>query len=183
VKENAIVASGTPEWLLTTVGAVRELMIRRLETASLDGDSKRDMEMALEELDVMWEELQGQAALLTRENERYAQFFEFAPDAYLVTDVGGSIREANQSALEILRSARDSVIGQPLSDFISPEDRVSFLSRSVGMTLAGAPKSALWRMRIQPAGGEDFAADFTVRAIPLKKSGIGGLCWLVRAAG
>ncbi|HYY62320.1 MAG TPA: hypothetical protein VE756_13140, partial [Burkholderiales bacterium] len=76
----------SPEWLLTTVSAVRELMIKRLEAESLDDDSRREMETALEELDVMWEELQGQAALLVRENERYAEFFQYAPDAYLITD-------------------------------------------------------------------------------------------------
>ena len=54
-----------PDWLLTTVTAVRELMIKRLEAAAADPEAKREMEMALEELDVMWEELQGQAALLT----------------------------------------------------------------------------------------------------------------------
>lgn len=176
-------AGATPEWLLTTVGAVRELMLRRLEADSLGADAKRDMEMALEELDVMWDELQGQAALLTRENERYSQFFEFAPDAYLVTDAGGNIREANQAALELLGAGRGSLLGRALSELVAPEERVGFLARSVGMTLAGAPRSASWRTQLQPLAGEAFAADFTVRAIPLKKSGVGGLCWLVRAAG
>ena len=41
------------QWLLTTVNAVRQLMIERLEKASLEPDAKRDVEMALEELDVM----------------------------------------------------------------------------------------------------------------------------------
>jgi len=94
-------AGHSPEWLLTTVSAVRELMIRRLQADSLDDESKREMQMALEELDVMWEELQGQAALLVRENERYAEFFQYAPDAYVITDAGGSVREANQAALEL----------------------------------------------------------------------------------
>ena len=180
--KNAMEPGQTPEWLLTTVSAVRELMIRRLEGDGIEGEAKRDMEMALEELDVMWEELQGQAALLTRENERYAQFFEFAPDAYVVTDIGGSVREANESALELFRAARADLVGRLLSEFIAPDDRVAFLARAVGMTLGGAPKSASWRAHIQPAGGEPVAADFTVRVIPLKKSGVGGLCWLVRTA-
>src|SRR5262245_26976966 len=97
------------QWLRTTVNAVRELMIGRLERASLDPDAKREVEMALEELDVMWEELQGQAELLTRENQRYAEFFEHAPDAYVVTDAGGNIREANRAAGELLGVARGSL--------------------------------------------------------------------------
>ena len=32
----------SPDWLLTTVGAVRELMVKRLEAESLDGEAKRE---------------------------------------------------------------------------------------------------------------------------------------------
>src|SRR5829696_7036990 len=108
----------TAGWLETTVTTVRELMIKRLEAEPLDSDAKREMEMALEELDVMWEELQGQAALLTRENERYAEFFDYAPDAYVITDAGGSIREVNQTATELFGAARAALVGHSLSDCI-----------------------------------------------------------------
>jgi len=169
-----------PDWLLTTVTAVRELMIKRLEAAAADPEAKREMEMALEELDVMWEELQGQAALLTRENERYAQFFEYAPDAYLITDAGGSVREVNQAALELLKAPRDEVAGKPLSGFIAPEDRVSFLARSVGLMFGNAAMPPSWRSHLQTLDGAGMEIEFSVRAIPLKKSGIGGICWLLR---
>jgi PAS domain S-box-containing protein len=172
----------SPEWLMTTVGAVRELMVKRLEAESLEGESKREMEMALEELDVMWEELQGQAALLVRENQRYAEFFQYAPDAYLITDAGGNIREANEAALELLRAPRDAVVGRPLSEYIAAEHRVGFLTRSVGLMLSGALKPDTWRAHLRPAEGDVLTAEFSVRAIPLKKSGAGGLCWLVRPA-
>lgn len=166
---------------MTTVGAVREVMLKRLETEAANSDAKRDLEMALEELDVMWEELQGQTTLLLRENERYAEFFEFAPDAYLITDAGGKIREANQAALELLRAPREQVVGFALSEYIAEMDRVPFLTRTVGLLL-GAAKPAAWQTRLQPRDGEAFVADLSVRAIPLRKSGVGGLCWLMRAA-
>jgi len=170
-----------PEWLLTTVTAVRELMLKRLEAAAGDPDAQREMEMALEELDVMWEELQGQAALLLRENERYAQFFEYAPDAYLITDVGGSIREANQAALELLKAPHRELVGQPLSAFVAAEDRVGFLARSVELMFGAAgARPPGWRGRLQTAEGDAIEVEFSVRAIPLKKSGIGGVCWLLR---
>jgi PAS domain S-box-containing protein len=171
-------AASSPQWLLTTVSAVRELMIKHLEANSLNEEAKREMERALEELDVMWEELQGQAALLLRENERYAEFFEYAPDAYVITDPGGSAREANQAAIELFAGARDSVVGRPLSEYIAPEDRVAFLTRTVGLMLGGRPES--WTARIQPAAGAPLEVELSVRAIPLKKSGVGGLCWLIR---
>src|SRR5262245_19784571 len=105
-----LMSSANSQWLLTTVNAVRELIIGRLQAASLDADSRRDVQMALEELDVMWEELQGQAELLTRENQRYAEFFDCAPDAYLVTDAGGNIREANRAAAELLGLDRQQLL-------------------------------------------------------------------------
>ena len=172
-------SGNSPEWLLNTVSAVRDLMIKRLEAESLDGDAKREMEMALEELDVMWEELHGQAALLVRENERYAEFFEYAPDAYLITDPGGSIREANQAALEFLNAPRDELVGHSLSQYVAPEDRVSLLARTVGLLL-GPARPLAWRTRLQPREREALAAEFSVRAIALKKSGAAGLCWLMR---
>jgi PAS domain S-box-containing protein len=166
---------------MTTVSAVRELMVKRLE-ASLDAESKREMEMALEELDVMWEELQGQAALLVRENERYAEFFQYAPDAYLITDAGGNIREVNEAALELMKSVREEVVGKTVSEYVAPADRVGFLTRSVGLMLGGTVKPLAWQAELQCRDGSTLAAEFSVRAIPLKKSGVGGLCWLVRPA-
>ena len=52
--------------------------------------------------------------------------------------------------------------------YVAPEDRVNFLARAV------------WRTRLQPREREALAAEFSVRAIPLKKSGVAGLCWLMR---
>jgi len=172
----------SPEWLITTVSAVRELMIRSLEAHSLDGESKREMEMALEELDVMWEELQGQATLLLRENARYAEFFQYAPDAYLITDAGGSVREANQAALELLHAPRDTVVGRALSEYVGDDDRVAFLTHTVSLMLGGAVQPVAWRAQLKCGAGEPLAAEFSVRAIPLKKGGVGGLCWLIRPA-
>src|SRR3954464_12554086 len=141
------------EWLLPTVSAVRELMVKRLEADSLNTDAKREMEVALEELDVMWEELQGQTALLMRESERYAEFFEFAPDAYLITDAGGSVREANQGALELLKAPRDEVVGKPLSMYIADNDRVTFLTKTVGLMAGTSAKPLAWQARINPHRG------------------------------
>ena len=178
-----LTVAGSSQWLSTTVQAVRELMLKRLHAESLDGESQREVEMALEELDVMWEELQGQAALLERENARYAEFFEFAPDAYLITDPGGAIREANEAAAELFGTARADLVGRALSEFVAPEDRVPFLTRTVGLILgAGNARTFTWQTRLKPQHGAARACEFSVRAIPLRKSGAAGLCWLVRPA-
>jgi len=172
-------ADAPSHYLLTTVNAVRELMIDRLHAGSLDDDSRRDVEVALEELNVMWEELQGQAESLFREHQRYAEFFDHAPDAYVVTDVGGNIREANSAALELLRTGREALMHRPLSAFVAESDRVAFLSRFVGLLIQGAGRDG-WEAHVTPVSGPALRAYFSVRAIPLGKSGVGGLCWLIR---
>ena len=172
--------TGTSDWLRTTVTTVRELMIRRLEANSLDREARREMEMALEELDVMWEELQGQAEVLSRENERYAEFFDFAPDAYLITDLGGNVREANQAATELFGAARTDLVGRPLGGSIPDEERATFLAHWVGLLVNDAAHPVLWRGRIRTPTGGVVDVTFSLRAIPLKKSGVGGICWLIR---
>jgi PAS domain-containing protein len=172
-------AEAPSHYLLTTVNAVRELMIDRLEAGSLDADSRRDVEVALEELNVMWEELQGQADTISREHQRYAEFFDHAPDAYIVTDVGGNIREANYAATELLRAGREHLVRKPLSSFLAESDRVAFLSRFVGLLIQGVGKDG-WDAHLVPVSSVPMRAHFSVRAIPLGKSGVGGLCWLIR---
>jgi len=172
-------SSANSRWLLTTVNAVRELMLGRLKNGSLDAGSQRDVQIALEMLDVMWEELQGQAEVLTRENQRYAEFFEYAPDPYLVTDAGGSIREANRAAADLFHAGRGTLIHRAISGFTSEADRAAFLSHFVGAILDNVQKAS-WEARVVRAEGEPVRAVFSVRAIPLCKSGAAGLCWLVR---
>ena len=71
---------------------------------------------------------------------------------------------------------------------VAPADREltvaanGFLTRTVGLMLGATAKPVEWRVRLQPCEGDALAAAFSVRAIPLKKSGVGGLCWLVRPA-
>ena len=108
-----------PDWLRASVAAVRALMITRLRSGSLDAQAQHEIESALQELDGMWEELQRQAALLARDSERYAGFFEHVPDAYLITDPGGGVREANRAALALLKVACEDIVGRPLGEFLA----------------------------------------------------------------
>src|ERR1700709_62704 len=64
-----------------------------------------DLQIALEEVEVADEEmaLQNEELLtvqeaLEAERQRYRDLFEFAPDGYLVTDLAGTVREANRAA-------------------------------------------------------------------------------------
>jgi PAS domain S-box-containing protein len=167
-------------WFLTTINAVRDLMAQRLEKHTLDPEAEREMQMALEEIEVMWEELLGQADRLNREHRRYQEFFEFAPDAYAITDAGGNVREANHSLCELLRVLRADMLGKPLSRYVAEPERAAFFSNMIGAAHNPGPKPLSWRSRLQPNEGPAVDALISVRAMPLHKSGVAGLCWLFR---
>ena len=139
-------AADSPDGLLATVSAARELMIKRLEGASLDSRARREMQRALEELDAMREELHGQAMLLTRENQRYAEFFDNAPDALVITDAGGRVREVNETALELLGATRDDLVSRPLAECVP--GRNAMQSRPITLKENGG-RGLCWLIRPQ----------------------------------
>jgi PAS domain-containing protein len=175
-----MIARPRSDWLLTTVNAVRELMVERLEKHSLDAEAEREMQMALEVIEVIWEELLGQTDMLTRERDRFQQFFDHAPDAYAVTDVGCNVREANRALVEILRCARADMLGKPLTRYVAEPERAAFLTKFVGAMQVPGDNPLTWRSRLQPVGAPAIDALLSVRSLPLRRSGVSGLCWLIR---
>jgi PAS domain S-box-containing protein len=165
------------EWLSTTAGAVRELIAEQLAAGALDNEARRAMEMALKDLDIIWEQLEGQTAQLVIEKERYAEFFEFAPEACLITDVGGSVREANLAALELLGATREDLIGGTLREHLADDDRIGFLARTATLT---GPLPICWQAVLRHRTGALRGCMLSVRPIALKRSGAGGLCWQLR---
>ena len=168
-------------WLRTTMDAVRDIMVRRLETHSLDAESEKEIQLALEELEVMWDELQGRAEMLTRENERYTEFFDYAPDAYVITDAGGNVRGLNHAAAELLGAPKEATVGMPLGDFIAAGHRVKYLSAFVGLFVNPHDAASTWESALRTADGREKRISLSVRGLPLKRSGVRGLCWLIRA--
>lgn len=95
--------------------------------------AQNELESSLHELQVIEEELRNNNEMLIdaqkvldTERQRYQDLFDFAPDAYLVTDGNGLILEANQFATQLLGIPYHSLIGKPLLVFISPGDHTSF---------------------------------------------------------
>jgi len=89
-----------------------------------------ELDTALEELKVAEETVHEQAESLWKalqradsERQRYLELFEFAPDAYCVTDAGGIIREANRAMYDLVESSRAMVIGKPLVMFVARDRR------------------------------------------------------------
>ena len=82
-----------------------------------------EMQASLEASTVIEEQLLQQSELAVTERQRYYDLFQFAPDAYLVTDVHGLIREANAAARKLLNIRQDSIVRMPLAGFVAQGER------------------------------------------------------------
>ncbi len=157
-----------------------------LGSVSQEVASNSPLADAFEEIQVMMEELrvQNEALLqanqaLEAERQRYRDLFEFAPDGYLVTDVKGTIREANRIAAYLLNIPADRLVGKPLTNFIPLEERKVFRSRLARLeeqvAIDPSSRDENWITRLTPRANEPLYVSLTVAGTPG-----GGLRWQVR---
>jgi len=147
-------------------------------------ETSTELRAALETIQTLWEELQTQSDALAGERQRYADFFEFAPDAYIVTEPHGEIREANRAARELLNIKPETLANASLTAFIPEEDRPAFRARLVAVR--GRPEGEIeeWTGRLVPAiDGGGTQVFFRVRSIKVRRKNAEGLCWLIRRSG
>jgi PAS domain S-box-containing protein len=143
-----------------------------------------ELRVALEELHVAEEELREQNEALIAahetiavEKQRYRDLFEFAPDAYLVTDMYGSVREANQIAAALFNVEHKHLIGKPLINFIPENQRRPF--RTVLNQLLTIRRVQEWELPMSRRNGKTFEAALTVESI-CEEGKPTTLRWLVR---
>ena len=163
--------------LFGSVKAVSELLRRRIDEG---GAPLGELEAALHEIDALWDELRGQAQELAGERQRYAEFFEYAPEAYFVTDSHGLIREANRAAAELVDVPAPALAGKPLATYIPEADRRDFRARLVRASAQPDGEVSAWRSALLGRGGRPVPAHFRVRTMPVADGGLAPLCWLVQ---
>lgn len=133
--------------------------------------------VAEEELRVQSEELAASAAAIDAERERYGDLFDFAPDAYIVTDAQGKILEANAAASRMLGVRSRYLEGKLLISFVDEAARRDL--RNVLADLADSPLAVEERyLRMRPRDGEPFASE--VRVVVRDRGGAAILQWMVR---
>ena len=91
------------------------------------GNASEEMQIAVEELQKQNEKLAAARFAAEAESQRYQELFEFVPDAYWLTDINGTIQEANRAAGSLLNISPRFLIGKPLSVFVKPEFLKGFL--------------------------------------------------------
>jgi PAS domain S-box-containing protein len=171
------------EYFARTVAMVREVLEDRLQKVAETPDAHvADMQalrVSLQELEVLWEEMQSQGDRLAAQHQRYVEFFENAPDAYLVTDVFGNIQEANATAAQLLNVRQRSLILKPLQVYLSEEDRRLVPSRLNLPELKASGETKEWEGTVLPTGGEPVQVCFRLRVRAGGDSPI-ALYWLIR---
>jgi PAS domain S-box-containing protein len=115
---------------------------------------------------------------------RYHALFDLAPDAYVVTDVAGTIAEANAAARTLLARPLPELSGRPLVELVATADRRAFLVRLEKARFARAAPAAEWRLRLRQPGGEPFDAAVAVTSAVEVARGRGPLLlWRLRRLG
>jgi PAS domain S-box-containing protein len=120
-----------------------------------------ELQATAEQLGEQLESLRQAVALLDRERSKYVDLFEHAPDAYVVTNLSGTIDEANVAAGALFRADVEFLRGRSLISFVARGDTDAFRSllRRV-QTLDQATPHETMRMvlRMRPRGQPVFVA-------------------------
>ena len=174
-----------PETLFASLRDLRDVTEKKLraivgDPADSEFNRLRALELAMEELNVLWEDLKQRSDSLAGERQRYVELFEHAPDAYLVTDPYGSITEANRAAVDLLSSGLGVLPGKPLTTFVPVEQRKTFREKLIALIADGGARRQSWRGRLLLRSGAELVVEFSVGGVPHPQSGLLRLCWLLR---
>jgi PAS domain S-box-containing protein len=108
----------------------------------------------------------------------YRDRFESAPDAYLVTDDRGIIREGNRAAAAMLMTPQPSLPGKPVMEFIAVEDRSSFQATMIQLRQTGAKRH--WEMRLKLPDDTQMPVFISVGGLKDPQDTLVQLLWLLR---
>jgi len=142
------------------------------------GSASEIMNLATQELHLQNEELIQTRNLLETERQRYQDLFEFAPDGYVVTDGSGIIQEANCAAAKLFNYLQQYLVGKPIINFVTLEDRQTFRGFLIQLSESNKVKELVIRM--QKRGDELFDAAMTVGVVRDQQGKLIALRWLVR---
>jgi len=146
----------------------------------------------IEEFRTALEELKMENDELRRKNEefrasrhaekaqygRYRQLFELIPDACVMSDVEGTIWEANAAAFALFKASRDFLQGKPLEFFVPETNRDDFKARL--RELQAATQTHEWESVLQSSEGVEFPASLAAAPVADSQGRVTGLHWLIR---
>src|SRR3954471_10664622 len=141
-------------------------------------EALEELRVADEELRQQNEELAASRDVIDRERQKFFELFDFAPDAYVVTDTNGTVREANAAASHMLGVPRQFLIGKPLSLYFDEASRASH--RHQLDQLCGVERIDDWEISLRPRSGQQVPVSVSVGRISAKDKSITGFRWILR---
>ncbi len=142
------------------------------------GSTLEELHVAEEELRQQNETLISAQAEIESERHRCRELFEFAPDAYLVTDLYGIVQEANQAATSLFNIVHRRLIHKPLASFIAEDHRQAF--RGVLNQLRTIHRVQEWEVSARGRKGDPFDVAITVETVLDRQGKATALRWLIR---
>jgi len=115
--------------------------------------------------------------VLEAERQRYQEWFDLAPDGYLMTDPNGLIWEVNRAAAALLNTSREVLIGKPLAAVTVEGDRkrlIKMLNR-----LQKGKVVCEFELLVKPQSNPPLPVALSVAAMP-DAGGRLSLRWLLR---
>jgi len=137
-----------------------------------------ELRVADEELRAQNEELIGSRQLIDRERARYRELFDFAPDAYLVTDIKGTIREANVAAGHLFGVEPRFLIGKPIQTFFEQGSRSQYQKQLD--RLCDSERIDDWELWINPRKGSRTPVSVSLSRAPARDDSKPAYRWIVR---
>ena len=133
-----------------------------------------ELKAVTDELTEQIDTLQRSCALLERERAKYVDLFEQAPDAYVVTTLGGTVNEANVAARVLFGVEQGFLPGRPLISFVARQDTRAFRAFLHEWQAADARRTAgpaSLTLRVRPRGQAVFVVTARVAIV---RSAYGG---------
>jgi len=145
----------------------------------------QELQITLEELQVANEEMcqqnEGLAAarqMAEVERQRYQELFDFAPDAYIVTDMAAMIQEVNHAAAALLAVSPPRLRRKPLYLYVAPDEQPAFYDHLARLTKQDGVYS--WEIRIQPRGRGPLPVAISTAVVRNAQGNPRALRWLLR---
>jgi PAS domain S-box-containing protein len=117
---------------------------------------------------------------LDAERRRYCELFEFAPDAYITTDLDGVIHEANSTAADLFHTSCVKLAGVCLLDFVVPDEQPWFAARLSSCKQHVLERTEEFQVSLQVGVTQTIPAAVTVGAERDSDGTLSGLRWLIR---
>ncbi len=146
-----------------------------------EAELKRQNEALLEtveSLQVAQEDLLLMRVAVEAERARYQQLFEFATDGYLVTDLHGILREANNAGQARLGLPHNHIKGKILANYIALDDRIRF--RAFLNRLGESDSRLEWEGCLAPHHAVSVDVALTACRLRDVATNIYDLRWIVR---